>query len=54
MEQGYFTVLFPPPWNPSRLCEAQEIQEKIKEWSKQYPGVVCYCFDCCSTLVYVL
>lgn len=54
MEQGYFTVLFPPPWNPSRLCEAQAVQEKIKEWSKQYPGVVCYCFDCCSTLVYVL
>ena len=50
MEQRYFTVLFPPPWNYSRQCEAQAIQEKIKEWSKQYPHVVCYCFDSYSTL----
>lgn len=54
MEQRYFTVLFPPPWNYSRQCEAQAIQEKIKEWSKQYPHVVCYCFDSYSTLLYVL
>jgi hypothetical protein len=33
---------------------AQEVQDKIKEWSRQYTGVVCYCFDSFSTLLYVL
>ena len=34
--------------------QAQEVQDKIKEWSRQYTGVVCYCFDSFSTLLYVL
>ena len=32
----------------------KEMQDKIKEWSRQYTGVVCYCFDSFSTLLYVL
>ena len=53
-EKGFFTVTVPPPWNGPSRREAQAIQDQIKEWSKQYPNVVCYCFDGYSTLVYVL
>ena len=53
-EKGFFTVTVPPPWNGPARREAQAIQDQIKEWSKQYPNVVCYCFDGYSTLVYVL
>lgn len=53
-EKGFFTVTVPPPWNGSARRAAQAIQDQIKEWSKQYPNVVCYCFDGYSTLVYVL
>lgn len=45
LENGYFTVTVPPPWNMSNQKTAQEVQDKIKEWSRQYTGVVCYCFD---------
>ena len=48
------TVTIPPPWNASTEMEALNLQETIKEWSKQYPNVVCYCFDSFSTLLYVL
>ena len=48
------TVTVPPPWNMSNQKTAQEVQDKIKEWSRQYTGVVCYCFDSFSTLLYVL
>lgn len=51
---GYFTVLVPPPWNEETRYSAQEQQRKIKEWSEQYPDIICYCFDAYSTLVYVL
>ena len=47
-------VTVPPPWNMSNQKTAQEVQDKIKEWSRQYTGVVCYCFDSFSTLLYVL
>lgn len=53
-EKGFFTVTVPPPWNGLTRRAAQEVQDKIKEWSKQYPDVVCYCFDSYSTLLYVL
>ena len=33
---------------------AQEMQNRIKKWSEQYPNVICYCFDSFSTLLYVL
>ena len=54
MEDGYFTVTVPPPWNLSNQLAALEVQNKIEEWSRQYPNVVCYCFDSFSTLLYVL
>ena len=54
MEEYYCTIAIPPPWSISRQKEANEVQEKIKEWSEQYPDVVCYCFDSYSTLIYVL
>ena len=50
----FFTVTVPPPWNGPARRAAQAVQDQIKEWSKQYPNVVCYCFDSYSTLVYVL
>lgn len=33
LENGYFTVTVPPPWNMSNQKTAQEVQDKIKEWS---------------------
>lgn len=54
LENGYFTVTVPPPWDRSSQITAQEMQNRIKEWSKRYPNVVCYCFDSFSTLLYVL
>ncbi|MCQ5028104.1 hypothetical protein NE547_00940 [Flavonifractor sp. DFI.6.63] len=53
-EKCFFTVTVPPPWNGPARRAAQAVQDQIKEWSKQYPNVVCYCFDSYSTLVYVL
>ena len=37
LENGYFTVTVPPPWNMSNQKTAQEVQDKIKElegWNK--------------------
>ena len=34
LENGYFTVTVPPPWNMSNQKVAQEVQDKIKEWLK--------------------
>lgn len=53
-EQMAITVMVPPPWNAVMEPDALEAQKKIKEWSKQYPEIVCYCFDSFSTLLYVL
>ena len=55
LENGYFTVTVPPPWNMSNQKVAQEVQDKIKgNGQGRYTGVVCYCFDNFSTLLYVL
>lgn len=53
-EQMAITVMVPPPWNDVMEPHALAAQKKIKEWSKQYPEIVCYCFDSFSTLLYVL
>lgn len=53
-DQQSVTVSIPPPWDAAAEMKAMKIQETIKEWSKQYPNVVCYCFDSFSTLLYVL
>lgn len=33
---------------------ARAIQQQIQEKTAQYPGLVCYCFDAFSTLVYAV
>ena len=53
-DKGYCTVTGPPPWNGPAQRKAQEVQDRIKKWSEQYPNVICYCFDSFSTLLYVL
>ena len=53
-DQQSVTVTIPPPWDAAAEIKALEIQETIKEWSMQYPNVVCYCFDSFSTLLYAL
>ena len=53
-DQQSVTVTIPPPWDATAELRALEIQETIKEWSKQYPDIICYCFDSYSTMVYVL
>lgn len=52
--QPSVTISIPPPWDAAAEMKAMKIQETIKEWSMQYPNVVCYCFDSFSTLLYVL
>ena len=46
LENGYFTVTVPPPWNMSNQKTAQEVQDKIKEWSRQYTGCLLYTSRC--------
>ena len=53
-EQMAITVAIPPPWSDVVEPDALEAQKKIREWSEQYPELVCYCFDSFSTLLYVL
>lgn len=53
LEQGYFTAI--AAWgNPAAQKEAEHIQKRIEALSRQYPNVVCYCFEADSTLVYVI
>lgn len=53
LEQGYFTAI--AAWgDPVAQKEAEHIQKQIKALSRQYPNVVCYCFEPDSTLVYVI
>lgn len=52
-ERGYFTAIAARE-KPMALKEAEHIQKRIKALSRQYPNVVCYCFEADSTLVYVL
>lgn len=53
-EQQSVTAIVPPPWDAVSEQKARHTQETIKELSKQYPDVICYCFDSFSTLLYVL
>ena len=53
-EQQSMTAIVPPPWDAVSEQRARNTQETIKELSKQYPNVICYCFDSFSTLLYVL
>ncbi len=53
-EQMAITVIVHPPWSAEAEDTALQAQSEIKEWSKQQPEMVCYCFDSFSTLLYVL
>ncbi len=53
-EQLAITVAIPPPWSDAAEPDALAAQKRIREWSEQYPEMVCYCFDSFSTLLYVL
>lgn len=53
-EQMSIVILIPTAWKTVSETDALTVQEKIKEWSEQYPEIVCYCFDSFSTLLYVL
>ncbi len=53
-EHMTITVTVPPPWDTVAEQKALATQNTVKEWSEQYPNVVCYCFDSFSTLLYAL
>lgn len=54
-ERGYFTAMV---WEDGCPCadisQARSIQEQIQKETAQCPGLVCYCFDPFSTLVYTV
>lgn len=54
-ECGYFTAMV---WEDGGLSadigQARSIQKQIHKETAQYPGLVCYCFDPFSTLVYTV
>lgn len=53
-EQMSIVILIHTAWKAVSEADALSVQQTIKEWSKQYPDMVCYCFDSFSTLLYVL
>ena len=54
-EQGYFTAMVWNGWgSPYDTGHALAVQQQIQRLSARYPGIVCYCFDPFSTLVYVV
>ncbi len=54
-ERNYFTAMV---WEDERLSadvsRARLIQKQIQKKTAQYSGLVCYCFDPFSTLVYMV
>jgi hypothetical protein len=52
-EHGHFTAML---WEEDEWNEAQarSIQQEIQQLTACYPGLVCYCFDAFSTLVYAV
>ena len=54
-EQRYLTAMV---WAESVQISnegaAHMVQQQIQEKTAQYPGLVCYCFDAFSTLVYAV
>ena len=52
-ENRYFTAMVWNDWSlPCREQAALAIQREIQSRVGQFSGVVCYCFDAFSTLVY--
>lgn len=53
--QRYLTAMVWEGWAwPHDEGPARAIQRQIQEKTAQYPGLVCYCFDAFSTLIYAL
>lgn len=54
-QRKYFTALvWEHPNDAFDEARALLIQQKIKQMTGQYPGLVCYCFDPFSTLIYIV
>lgn len=54
-EHGCFTAMVWDGWDgPYNEGPAQAVQHQIQRQTAQYPGLVCYCFDPFSTLVYAV
>ena len=54
-EYGCFTAMIWDGWSgPYYEGPAQAVQQQIQRKTAQYPGLVCYCFDPFSTLVYAV
>lgn len=52
-ERSYFTAMvWEDEGSPADMSRARSIQKQIQRKTAQYPGLVCYCFDPFSTLVY--
>ena len=53
--QRYLTAMVWEGWAwPHDEGPARAIQRQIQKKTAQYPGLVCYCFDAFSTLIYAL
>ncbi len=52
-EYRHFTAML---WEDDEWSEAEarSIQQTIQKLANRYPGLVCYCFDAFSTLVYAV
>lgn len=50
-EHGHMTVL---AWESEGESHALSIQRQIQRQAAKCPGLVCYCFDLFSTLVYTI
>jgi len=48
---GHLTAL---AWESEGEQRALSIQQQIRRQTAKYPGLVCYCFDVFSTLVYAI
>lgn len=54
-EHGCFTAMVWDGWDwPHNTGPARTVQQQIQRQTAQYPGLVCYCFDPFSTLVYAI
>ena len=54
-ERGYFTATVWDGWEQEEQKDsALAIQQTIQQETAQHDGLVCYCFDPFSTLVYIV
>lgn len=54
-DRGYLTATVWDGWDrPEQQESALAIQQMIRQETAQHDGLVCYCFDPFSTLVYIV